>query len=62
MITNTNLLFEFPEEARGIAECLSYTTGSERGDRYTPSTVPGCKGEVSSDLLPQLSYISYGLF
>lgn len=23
MITNTSLLFEFPEEALGIAECLS---------------------------------------
>lgn len=38
-----------------------YTTGGERGDRYSPSTVPGYKGEVSSDLLPQLSYV-YNVF
>lgn len=63
MITNTRLLFEFPEETLGIPECSSLTHESydERGDRYSPSMVPGYKGEVSSDLLPQLSYI-YNVF
>lgn len=64
MITNTSLLFEFPEEALGIAECLRITQQAMReeiGTAHRPSTVPGYKGEVSSDLLPQSSYV-YNVF
>lgn len=43
MITNTSLLFEFPEEALSIGEYLSYTTGGEREDRYSPSMSQGTK-------------------
>lgn len=39
----------------------SCTTGGEKGDRYSPLTVPGYKGGLSSGLFPQLSCI-YNVF